>query len=325
MENKSHALAAGAFVICMALLLMGLALWLMRDQGNYASYELSTRDGVSGLQPQAAVRYKGVAVGKVTQIGFDPQVSGNVLIRISVDEKAPVSPTTFATLGYQGVTGLAYVLLDDDAAPQPQLPPGNSGLPRLPLRISGLGKLSEQAPLILAQVDQAVTRINQLLQSDNQKTLIAAIDNMGRAAGSAAMLAERLQATLERRLDPVLATMPELTAEAARTMQSLQAAAARVSDMSQQITATAQRLNEKDGALEQLAQGTRALAHAADTFATATLPRINRVTDDASRAARQLGRTVGGINDNPQSLIFGNGVSAPGPGEPGFAAPAARP
>eukprot|EP01041_Mallomonas_annulata_P033913 gene33913-56596_t len=107
-------------------MLAGLAVWLTRDNANYEQYELSTRDGVSGLQPQAAVRYKGVAVGKVTRIGFDPQVTGNVLIRIAVNEQAPISPTTFAVLGYQGVTGLAHVQLDDAEKPYPELPPGPS-------------------------------------------------------------------------------------------------------------------------------------------------------------------------------------------------------
>ena len=30
------------------------------------------------------------------------------------------------------------------------------------------------------------------------------------------------------------------------------------------------------------------------------------------------GRTVSAVDDNPQSLIFGNGTPRPGPGEPGF-------
>ncbi len=58
---------------------------------------MSTKDGVSGLQPQATVRYKGVPVGKVVRIGFDPQISGNVLIRIAVGPRdTPVTPATYA-------------------------------------------------------------------------------------------------------------------------------------------------------------------------------------------------------------------------------------
>jgi phospholipid/cholesterol/gamma-HCH transport system substrate-binding protein len=64
MENKSHALAAGLFVLVVTALLVGLGIWLTRDRGNYQSYELSTGEGVAGLQPQAAVRYKGVSVGR---------------------------------------------------------------------------------------------------------------------------------------------------------------------------------------------------------------------------------------------------------------------
>src|SRR3989442_6147536 len=46
-------------------------------------------------------------------IGFDPQTNGNVLIRIAIGVNTPITPTTFAVLGYQGVTGLAHVQLDD--------------------------------------------------------------------------------------------------------------------------------------------------------------------------------------------------------------------
>ena len=169
MENKAHALAAGIFVIAVAALLAGLAMWLTRDQTDYRVYELSSKESVSGLQPQAAVRYKGVAVGKVRSIGFDPQAVGHVLIRIAVNTDAPIADTTFATLGYQGVTGLAHIQLDDADAPLPQPAPGASGLPRLPLQSSPLSQLAEQGPAILGQVQDVMARLGTLLGEDNQQ------------------------------------------------------------------------------------------------------------------------------------------------------------
>src|SRR3954471_2813040 len=121
MENKAHALAAGIFVVLITVLLVALAAWLTRDTGERDAYEISTREAVTGLQPQAAVRYRGVDVGKVDSIGFDPKAQGNVLIRLEVDSHAPVTKDTFATLGYQGVTGLAFVQLDDEGHPAPRL------------------------------------------------------------------------------------------------------------------------------------------------------------------------------------------------------------
>ena len=110
MENKAHALAAGAFVLVLSALLVLLGWWLSHDGAVRTIYELSSRDNVTGLQPQAAVRFRGVPVGKVTDISFDPETPGNVLIRITVDKTAPITATTFATLSYQGVTGQAHIL-----------------------------------------------------------------------------------------------------------------------------------------------------------------------------------------------------------------------
>src|SRR3954469_18233950 len=133
MENKAHALAAGIFVLVAAALLVVLAAWLTRDTGQRDPYEISTRESISGLQPQAAVRYRGVDVGKVDSIGFDPKAQGNVLIRIEVDSQAPITKDTFATLGYQGVTGLAFVQLDDDGHPAAKLEGDDNRPPRIPL------------------------------------------------------------------------------------------------------------------------------------------------------------------------------------------------
>ncbi|WP_027994623.1 MlaD family protein [Simplicispira psychrophila] len=323
MENKSHALVAGLFVVLMAALAAGLAMWLTRDNGSYHSYELTSREGVSGLQPQAAVRYKGVAVGKVTHIGFDPQVRGNVLIRIAVEDGTPITPTTFAVLGYQGVTGLAYVLLNDAGEPQAAVPPGASGIPRLPLRSSPFSQLADQGPEILAQVQTAMRHLNDLLSDQNQQLFTQALTQMGQAAGSVNSLSQSLQATVTQRLDPALAAFPALARNADKALESMQSAGANVSVMAREMGRTAERLNAPDGALEQARVGAQTLVRAADRLNTSTLPRIERASDATARAARQFGRVAEGVSDNPQSLIYGSGHAFPGPGESGFVAPTA--
>jgi len=325
MENKSHAMAAGLFVVLVTALLAGLALWLTRDHNQYNQYELTTKDGIGGLQPQAAVRYKGVPVGKVMHIGFDPQANGNVLIRIAVDTGAPITATTFAQLGYQGVTGLAHVQLDDAAEPPPQQPPGASGLPRLWLKSSPLSMLADQGPAILGRVDEVTRRLNDMLGDENQKRFSDMLENISGAAAGVRDLSAGVQQTLTKSVEPALADFPALTSDARKALQSLDQAGKNTAAVASDLGQTVQRINAPEGPLEQIAEGTQALVRAADGLGRTTLPHVSRAADDVSRAARQLGAAAGGFSDNPQSVIYGSGRAVPGPGEPGFATPTSQP
>ncbi|WP_234197216.1 MlaD family protein [Pseudacidovorax sp. NFM-22] len=314
MENKSHALAAGAFVFGMLALLVALVLWFTRDSTVRNTYELSTRDAVSGLQPQAAVRYRGIMVGKVASIDFDPEKRGNVRVRLAIDERVPLTKSTFASLSYQGVTGLAFVALDDKGESQEPLLPNNDDPPQIPLRPSMFSQLQGRGEAILNQVEEATRRANALLSDQNQQRIAQALENIAQVTAHANDLTRTLDQTLRTRVDPALAAIPPLAQTVRGTAQNFGQAA-------QSLNATLQRLNAEDGALARLGSGTAALQQTLESVNATTLPRLNRAADDTSLAARRLGRVADTIADSPQSLIYGTGVPAPGPGEPGFVAP----
>lgn len=310
MENKAHALIAGAFVVLATALLALLAIWLTRDSSQRDLYEMSTSETVSGLQPQAAVRFRGVPVGKVERIGFDAKVKGNVLIRISVDHGAPVTKSTFATVASQGVTGLGFIQLDDDDSSAERLQPNNEDPPRIPLKPGSFDKLIKQSAAIFDQAEQATARLNQLLSDENQKAVSTAVTQLGEAAVSLNRVAKGLE--------PTVATLPALSRDSSTTMKALKTA-------SDEVGTAARRLNEKGGPLDKLGEGGTALAAGIETFSAATLPKLGEVADETARTMRQLRRTVGAVDDNPQALIFGNGKPIPGPGEPGFSANGEKP
>jgi len=317
MENKSHALAAGTFVLVVLALLVALAVWLTRDTRDLRIYELSSKGAVTGLQPQATVRFKGVNVGKVTSIGFDPLVPGNVLLRIAIDDEAPITQSTFATLGFQGVTGLAFLQLDDSGESKVALPDGHMPPARIPMRPSLLSRLSDQGASILTQLEETSRRVNLLLAPDNQKKLMGAIGDIGQAAAQ---------------FGPDRLNLPRLMQEANATLKTFQDTSVRVGESADEARRSArafrtvtERMSEKGGTLDQLAQGVGTLATTGQTLNAATLPRLNHAVDDAARPVRQVGRAANTVTDNPQSLIFGNGPITPGPGEPGFSASAGKP
>ena len=309
MENKAHAMMAGIFVLVVTALLGVLAVWLMRDNTERHLYEMSTSETISGLQPQAAVRFRGVPIGKVEAIGFDTKIKGNVLIRVSIDANAPVSKSAYATVASQGVTGLGFIQLDDNDSASEQLMPNDDDPPRIPLRQGGIDKLLSKSESILNEVEKAGQGLNKLLSDDNQQAANTAVQQLSEAAASI----NRLSKSLE----PTVASLPkitqDLTRDARATLQSVKTA-------TDEVGLTAKRLNEKGGPLDRLAEGGQALAGGVQTFSTSTLPKLGDVADETARTMRQLRRTVNAVDDNPQALIFGNGAPVPGPGESGFSA-----
>lgn len=323
MENKAHALAAGSFLLVVTALLVALAWWLTRDGSARTVYELSSREAVSGLNLQAAVRYKGVPVGKVVAIAFDPKVPGNVLVRIAVDGKAPVTRSTFAVLGYQGVTGIAHVQLDDSGQSREPLTSDDGAPPRIPLRPGLMGRITDQGGKVLVQVEEASRRLNALLAPENQQVLIGAVRNASQAAAGAQQLTADLRRLLDAQLGPRSGTnVPLLAQDVRQTLQSLQATSDAARQAVTEIAVASRRLNEA-GTLERLGQGADALAQGAATLNATTLPSLHRLGDEATRTTRQVGRVAGALGDNPQSLLFGAGPLPPGPGEAGFRAPVA--
>ena len=312
MENKSHALAAGTFVLLMTAMLISAAVWLTRDSRAMRVFELAGQVSLTGLQPQASVRYHGVPVGKVTGIGLDPQTKGQVLVTIAVDDQAPVSAATFATLGYQGVTGLAFVQLDDnnEAAPAPL-----SG--RIPIKPALMTKLTDQGERLLSQLEQSTKAFNQLLSPDNQKTLITAIDRIGAAAADLQQLSAQARQTF-----------PELTKNGNDTLAIMKATSLRVGDSADEARASArafrrvtERMYAPDGTLDQLDRGADILVATGQTLRINTLPRVNLAVTEAARTTRQLGDLTQTLTDNPQAILLGKPTTPPGPGEPGFAPP----
>jgi phospholipid/cholesterol/gamma-HCH transport system substrate-binding protein len=335
MENKSHALAAGLFVIAIAAMLLGLTSWLTSGKRVGDIFEMSTTESVSGLSEQAAVRFRGINVGKVVRIGFDPENRENVLVRIDIDKGLPLTTGTYATLGYQGVTGLAFVQLDNEGDATTPLVTDSAAPTRIPLRPGLLSQFADQGTFLLQQAKNISERISELLSPENQKAIIGTVDRIGQSADKVGAASERLQTIMDAQLGPQRTNIPALVADTRATMKTLQGSAAELNataraatETAQSLTEAARNLSQPGGTLAQLGSASEALADSAKAINATVLPSVARATasagrtaDAATRAAQNADQVLDAISDNPQSLIFGGGEVRPGPGEPGFVAP----
>lgn len=295
MENRAHALVAGLFVIFLSI---AIALVAMRFSGSniqHNAYLVVTKESVSGLNPQSAVHYRGVNIGKVENIEFDPDNLRQILIHILINENVILSKSIYAQLGYQGVTGLAYIQLNDDGIDNEQLPSDA----HIPMRRSLLDEVTGSGQDLLSNVNQLVLKMHQLLDDQNQTQVAKILQNIEKATRNFDGVAGHLQ--------PVLKSFTELTIESATLVKHLD-------QLLSEINLALAKANQKEGIIDSLSQSAQELA--------TTIPELHKVSNSIVRNSNNLDRVLHQLEENPQSLIFGRSPASPGPGETGFMSPA---
>jgi phospholipid/cholesterol/gamma-HCH transport system substrate-binding protein len=313
MENRSYALMTGFFTVALLVAAILVGMWLNRDRTELHPYEIVTTQTIPGLNPQATVRYRGLEVGRVDDIVFDPRVTGQILIRLSIAEGAPVTTTTFASLGYQGVTGIAFIQLDDDRTGSPLLASDKGHVARIPLRPGLLDQLEKRGLSILEKTEQITNSLNSILSQENAEKITGAVDNISKAAVAYGEIPKQLQ--------PTLARLPELTTKLDRTMSSVNELSTSATSAVRNYDRLATTLQAPGGPIDRAAGAIASLEGVTSDLEMRTLPHLVEMTDEARISLRAVRRTVTNIGDRPQSILFGGPKAQPGPGEPGFVAP----
>ncbi|HEY3599702.1 MAG TPA: MlaD family protein [Paraburkholderia sp.] len=316
MENKSHAFWAGLFTVVLAVAIAAAAFLFNVDRSVRVPYDLIARTNVTGLYSDAAVRYRGLDVGKVQSIKFDTAHPGQIIIRILVDQHAPITHSTFGSLGLQGVTGIAFIQLDDSGHNTAPLASSAKNVAQLPMRPGLFDQLQQRGELLLRRLDKVAADVDDLLSEDMRKQLLGTMVSLQHAADGVSSLAQQIQ--------PAAGKLPPTLDQLSRTLAST----------NQLITG----LNRSDGPLEtNLNKVGTAAQQAGDALTSMnmslqeissrvgyeTLPRVNSLADDVQSAARAVDRAADTFSESPRSVFFGAPRAAPGPGEPGFAWPSA--
>lgn len=309
MENKAHALMAGIFTIVLLIAAVLIALWFNRDRVERIPYEIATTLSVPGLNPQAGVRYRGLDVGRVDEILFDPKKVGQILIRFSVAKNTPITHSTFATLNYQGVTGIAYVQLDDDGKNPALLRSSKKEMARIELRPGLLDTLQIRGLAIMEQTEEVITRMNTLLSDNNQQAILKAFADVSSAAKEVGKIPAQLQ--------PTLVKLPDIATKLDSTLTSLNRLSDNATIMTGNLNTLTTRLNAPDGPISGLNDAFGKVGSAANLVEYEIVPLIG----ETRSSMRTLNRTLETFNQRPQSILFGANPTQPGPGEAGFSAP----
>ena len=197
MEIRASYLLVGAVVLALVAGLAAFSVWLVKAdidrQGD--PYQIAFAGSVTGLQQGSQVRYRGVPVGRVTDIRIDPERVEWVLVTVELDRGTPIRQDTVASLEMQGITGIAFVQLRGGTQASPPLAAtAGQALPQIESRRSTLERLFESTPDLLVRSLALVEQATLLLDDQNLQALTKSLQNI-----------ETVSASLARHTDDALA------------------------------------------------------------------------------------------------------------------------
>ena len=308
MESRAHALAAGLFTLLLGAAVLLAAMWLSGETYEKVFYVVESKYPITGLNEQAVVRFRGVDVGRVSEIRFDPASGRVILITIGVQAGTPVTKSTYAEVKPQGVTGISYIMLDDTGESAELLPPADKpGSMRIAVRQTRLENLLASGQEVIADLRLVAQRVVAFLSDENRAQIAAALVSMRQATDRLAKLTEAAE--------PGVRNLGPLTADARKSLEQANVLMAELTTASKEFTARMEAIDRVAGSAEQAGGSVKRMA---DAVTSESIPRINSLVDQLAHTSRNLDRFVSDVKQQPQSLVFGKKPARPGPGEPGF-------
>ena len=311
MESRAHAIIAVSFLVVFTCGAVAIFLWLNRGLPESRVYDIVSDYSIGGLHKQAEVDYKGVQVGSVKSIQFDPKDPEKIIVRIGVFPNAYITQATYAQLSYQGITGLTYISLSNsDNLPHTPLPTQNTNPARIPMKQGLIQFITESGKIDMTRINQVLANIDKLLNEKNRQSISQMITKLNEASGH--LLA------LERALSPSLKELPTLAQESDKLLQEGRKLVQHANELTLAAKGPAKDIGSAADSVKALSDSAN---HMVSQLSEDTIPRLEAVTTRIETMARDIDRLSRELKQAPQSLIYGTRPPPPGPGEPGFQAP----
>ncbi|MCQ8782794.1 MlaD family protein [Mangrovibrevibacter kandeliae] len=113
METRANYVLVGVFTLLVLAAAFGFVYWSAKvaDTGNQINMIVRIEGSVTGLGQGSQVLFNGLKVGDVRQLRLDPNNPRVVIATTQVDGNIPITESTRATIGFQGLTGIAFIEL----------------------------------------------------------------------------------------------------------------------------------------------------------------------------------------------------------------------
>jgi ABC-type transporter Mla subunit MlaD len=328
MATEANKFKIGLFLIGGFLIFNATLVWIGASSliGSAKPYVTYFAESVQGLEVGSAVKFRGVPLGRVTEIGVAPD-GALVEVRMEIKPEFTVSPGMRAILTSSGITGLAFVELGFPSPGPAQPAPSLSFKPRgsyIPSQRSFLTNLMSALTEIATQlrgldIPGLVADYRELAQAFNRKLagpeVDSALKHISQAAAALDGLTRRATATLEgakleqtaQRVNAVVEDLGS-SARSAKTLLADPRLAETLADVRSAAGGLRAFAEEMSAEAAGLRAGER--LDAAERDLKGALGGVDEAAGAAARAAARWERTAGGVEHSLEDALTRIGRAA---------------
>jgi phospholipid/cholesterol/gamma-HCH transport system substrate-binding protein len=184
MNNKVNYTLVGFLVLLGMIAMFAFAYWMLKpsEEAQTQKYLIYFNESVLGLNINAPVKYRGIAVGKVTNLRINPKNTEQVEVTVDILKTTPIKEDTVAKLTAQGITGLTYInlTLGSNNAPQLQAK-GDSKYPIIKTAPSFFEHFEKSLGSVSSHLTLSLLRFEELLNEKNQEKFAKLLDSTSSA------------------------------------------------------------------------------------------------------------------------------------------------
>ena len=314
METRANYVLVGLFTLVVIAAAFAFIYWVSRIDESSGLVPLKIRivGEVTGLGEGSDVLFNGIKVGKVNRVEFDRADPRVVFAIAGVKATTPLRADTSATIGSQGLTGVAYISLKGGTPEAAPLLEGE-GEAVIDAAPSALGDILETVRLIAGRADTMMTTLDSFIKENRvpatqaisnvekfSQALARNADGVDKFLASVSTVADSLQ-TLSARLDGAIAQAEKILnavdpAKVRATVDNVEDFTAKLKgagDGVKEVVAAAQASMKQ---IQTFSEGVNASLVKVDGLIAAVDPqKLKGVVDDLSqtaKSARDVASTV---------------------------------
>ena len=174
MNNRVNYTVVGFLVLFGLTMMLAFTYWLLKPSAEHETtkYYIHFDESVLGLNIDSPVKYRGITVGKVTELKINPKNTAQVEVLITILKSTPIKSDTVAKLTSQGITGLSYINLSlgDNGAP-PLLAKDGERYPIIKTEPSFFERFEKSLGTVSTKLSKTLSGTEKLLNDKNQKQI----------------------------------------------------------------------------------------------------------------------------------------------------------